>query len=697
MENGELLENDRRRIELMNALLFSLPGTPVIYYGDEIGMGDNFYLGDRNGVRTPMQWSGDRNAGFSRANPQKLYLPAIIDPEYHYEAINVETQQNNPNSLLWWMKRILAQRKQSHALGRGGIEFLAPENRRILAFVRSHGEERVLVVANLSRFAQCTQIDLARFKDLVPLEMFGATEFPAITDKPYFLSLAPHAFYWFALQPRAASQETLLIRTGEPPTLNIEAWDRVFSASVRAILNGMLPAFLRGRRWFRSKARAIRSAEIFEVIPFPKSSSYLLLVRVEYGEGEPEVYTLPLSASMKEPPDTHFVLARLQAADGSHGILYSALRNREFCDELLAAILRRRRFPGEQGELSASHTRAFRRLWGEDRSGLEPSVSKIDQDNTTVFFGDRFALKFLRKIEEGPHPEQEIGAMLTQANFPYAATLGGTLQYQNAGGEPMVAAVLHSFVRHGTPAWNFTINHLGLFFEHAVARGPSGPPEGVDETTLARELVGTFLQTVRLLGTRTGELHLALASVEDPVFAPEPYTDFYRHGLYHGMLARQGRVTELVRSRLTQLPENVRDDATAVLERQGAIRARLRYLRDERLTAARIRIHGDLHLGQVLYTGKDVVFIDFEGDPGRPLSERRIKRSTLQDVAGMLDSFYHACHGVLFGEAPGVIPKPETLHVLERWAKFWYRTVERRVPERLSGDPRHRRIAAHAS
>ncbi|HWC96975.1 MAG TPA: maltose alpha-D-glucosyltransferase [Candidatus Sulfopaludibacter sp.] len=670
-----LLENDRRRIELMNALLFSLPGTPVIYYGDEIGMGDNFYLGDRNGVRTPMQWSGDRNAGFSRANPQRLYLPVIIDPEYHYEAINVETQQNNPNSLLWWMKRMLAQRKQSYALGRGSVQFLNASNRRILAFVRSHEEERVLVVANLSRFAQCTQIDLAQFAGSVPLEMFGKTEFPTVDDRPYFLSLGPHAFYWFAMQPREKLQETMRIQAGEPPVLTVESFDRVFSTSVRTTLNAMLPAFLRGRRWFRSKGRSIRTTEISEVIPFPKSHSYILLIRVEFSEGEADVYTLPLTVSEGEQANMQYVIARLQSPDGARGVLRSAVRSREFCEELLGAILRRKRFPGEHGELSAAHTRVFRSLWGVDRPALEPSVSTIDQDNTTIFFGERFALKFLRKIEEGPNPEQEIGAMLTQSGFPYVAPFAGSLEYRSEDGETMLTGVLHGFIRHGMEAWQYTLNHLGLFFEHAVARGPSGPPEG-NEAHLAQELIGAFLETVRLLGTRTGQLHVALASrVDDPVFAPEPYTDFYRHGLYHGMLARQTRTADLLREKLDQIPEIVRPDAMSVMERQAAIRVRYRYLRDERITAARIRIHGDFHLGQVLYTGRDVVMIDFEGDPGRPLSERRIKRSPLQDVAGMLDSFYHACHGVLFGEAPGVIPKPETLNALERWAKFWYRTV----------------------
>jgi maltose alpha-D-glucosyltransferase/alpha-amylase len=671
-----LLENDRRRIELMNALLFSLPGTPVIYYGDEIGMGDNFYLGDRNGVRTPMQWSGDRNAGFSRANPQRLYLPAIIDPEYHYEALNVETQQNNPHSLLWWMKRALAQRKQWRALGRGSIEFLYPENRRVLAFVRAYGEENVLVVANLSRFAQAAELDLARFQGMGLQELFGKSQFPPIGDRPYFISLGPHAFYWFALQPREAAREALRADdAGEPPLIAIESWDNLFSNRVRETLARMMPGFLRARRWFRGKLRLIRQVEIFDLIRMPVSGAFVFVLRVEYGEGEPEFYTLALAISRESSTNREWVLARLQARDGTTGELYTAFMNREFGDELLVSIVRRRRLEGERGELSASHTRFFRSLWGKDRPALEPALSREDQDNTVMFYGDRFALKLFRKVEEGPHPEQEIGALFNEVRFPNAAPLAGAIEYRTPNGASAVAGLLHGFVRDGVPCWKYTLDHLGLFFENAMASSASGPTEEA-QASLSRGVMASFVQAVRLLGLRTAEMHLVLASRrEDPVFAPEPYTDFYRHGMYHGLLARLGRTMEQLKTALPRLPESVRADAQAAIDCQESVRARYRYLRDQRLTAARIRVHGDYHLGQVLYTGKDFVMLDFEGDPGRPLSERRLKRSPLHDVAGMLDSFYHAAHAVLFGEAPGVIAKPESLDALEAWAKSWSKMV----------------------
>jgi maltose alpha-D-glucosyltransferase/alpha-amylase len=638
-------------------------------------MGDNFYLGDRNGVRTPMQWSGDRNAGFSRANPQRLYLPAIIDPEYHYEALNVETQQNNPHSLLWWMKRALAQRKQWRALGRGSIEFFYPENRRVLAFMRSYEGENILVVANLSRFAQACEIDLSRFQGLIPQELFGKSDFPQITDRPYFLSLGPHAFYWFALRGRETAQEALRGPQAEVPLIVIESWENPLTQPVRDTISRMMPAFLRERRWFRGKARPIRQIDIFDLIPFPKSNSFIALLRVEYSEGEPEIYTLSLSISREMSAQREWLLARLQARDGSQGELYSALLNREFGDELLISILRRKRFAGERGELTSAHTRAFRSLWGKDRPALEPTLSRADQDNTVIFYGDRFALKLFREIEDGPHPEQEIGQLFTDLKFPNAVTLAGAIEYKTPGGTCAVVALLHGYVKDGVECWKYTLDHLGLFFEQAMARSSSGPSPEM-EAELSRGAMASYTEFVKLLGVRTAEMHLALAARrEDPTFSPEPYSDFYRHGMYHGLLARVGRTMEHLRLMLPRLPETVRVDAQNVLTHESDIRERYRYLRDNRFTAARIRVHGDYHLGQVLYTGKDFVILDFEGDPARPLSERRLKRSPLHDVAGMLDSFYHASHAALFGEAPGVIAKPETLDALEGWAKFWARSV----------------------
>ncbi|HEY2393001.1 MAG TPA: maltose alpha-D-glucosyltransferase, partial [Candidatus Angelobacter sp.] len=370
-----LLENDRRRIELMNALLLSLPGTPVLYYGDEIGMGDNIYLGDRNGVRTPMQWSPDRNAGFSRANPQKLYLPVNIDPEYHYEALNVETQNNNSHSLLWWMKRMIAQRKQHPAFGRGKMEILFPGNRKILAFVREFEGEKILVVANLSRFTQCAELDLSRHRESVPVEVFGRNNFPAITEQPYLLSLGPHAFQWFHLQPQEQSQESLSVtaRAQDLPVLEADA-EEVFSTATRNAIAKLLPAILRRRSWFSKKHRTIRQVRIHDVISLPQTSAHILLANLEYSDGEPETFTIPLSLATGEQAETvlrerlHTVLAKVKGLPEPQSILYGSIFDRQFNDALLKAMLRRRRIKGEKGDILGTHTRAFREAWGRVRS-----------------------------------------------------------------------------------------------------------------------------------------------------------------------------------------------------------------------------------------------------------------------------------------------------------------------------------------
>ncbi|MGH7371894.1 MAG: maltose alpha-D-glucosyltransferase, partial [Candidatus Methylomirabilales bacterium] len=295
-----LLGNHHRRIELMNGLLLSLPGTPVIYYGDEIGMGDNIYLGDRNGVRTPMQWSADRNAGFSRANPQRLHLPIIIDPEYHYEAVNVEAQQTNPHSRLWWMRRVIALRKRFKAFGHGSLEFLHPENRKVLAFLRRYRDECILVLANLSRFVHCVELDLSAFKGMVPVEMFGRTEFPRIGEQPYFFTLGPHTFYWFALEPlRPGVEVATAPEEVRLPTLTVTggAWDAVFRDEAKIALEEVLPAYFKRSRWFGGKARQVKTAKVLDtvVVPSAPRGAVLAMVEIRYTEGEPELYALPLT------------------------------------------------------------------------------------------------------------------------------------------------------------------------------------------------------------------------------------------------------------------------------------------------------------------------------------------------------------------------------------------------------------------
>ncbi len=671
-----LLGNDRRMIELMNGLLFSLPGTPVVYYGDEIGMGDNIYLGDRNGVRTPMQWSADRNAGFSRANPQQLYLPVIIDPEYHSEAVNVEAQQANPNSLLWWMKRLIAQRKRHPALGRGSLRMLYPENRKVLTFLRSHDDDHILVVANLSRHAQYVELDLSSFRGTTPVELFGGTEFPKIGDLPYLLTLGPHAFYWFLLEPQLKREADASERT--LPPLSVEGpWHAILRTPKRAPLEEILPAYLRERRWFGGKGRKIKAVRIGEAIPLGKDPfAFLTFLDVEYTEGESDRYVLPLAVSDPDPEwPPRDAIATLWSHDGAR-VLYDAVWSPRFGASLLEAIGGRRRLAGRHGELVASPSHVYRRL-AQHASDAEPVVMSAEQSNTSIAYRTSLVLKLIRRADEGTNPDLEIGRFLTdRGRFGQTPALAGSLEFRRTRRAPITVGILQEFVPNEGDAWTYTLDELSSFVERALARnaetsGTLLPDKtalldlaGEEPPPRACEEMGRFLESAALLGRRTAELHLALASDdEDPAFAPEPFNELSRRSLYQSLRGQAGRTMALLRRKAAGSPM-----LESVLALNDEIMERFHAVMTERITATRIRCHGDYHLGQVLYTGKDFVIIDFEGEPARPLGERRIKRSPLSDVAGMIRSFHYASATTL---ATSTV-RDEDRSIVEIWTRFWY-------------------------
>jgi maltose alpha-D-glucosyltransferase/alpha-amylase len=696
-----LLGNDRRRIELMNALLLSLPGTPIIYYGDEIGMGDNFYLGDRNGVRTPMQWSSDRNAGFSRANPQRLYLPVIIDPEYHYEAVNVEAQHGNPHSLLHWMKRLIALRKRHRSFGRGSIEFLHPSNHKVLAFIRCHEGERILVVANLSRFVEYVELDLSDYRGMVAVEVFGGKHFPPIGDLSYLLTLGPHSFYWFRLQPGAAEAGGMVETALEAvASLRVQgSWENALRGAGREALEAILPSWLRGRRWFGGKARPIESASVLDAIAVPGRDGHgvIAMVAVRQSGGPPDCYSVPLAfvtgAASEELTRhrPHAAVARLEVEtrEGVEaGWLVDALELPGFCERMLETIGKRRRLQGEAGEVVATTTRAFREVRGPEGTDLAPSVMQAEQSNTSVVYGQRIVLKLFRRLSEGTNPDLELGRFLTErARFPHAPPVAGALEYQMPRREPMTLGILQGYVENEGDAWEFTLDQLARYFEDVQARPletdtvqvPPGTPlelTELDPSPLVSELVGAYLEVARLLGQRTAELHLALASDrEDPAFAPEPLTTLYQRSVYQSMRNSMLRNLPLLRAKLGELSDSTRAEAAALVEREEGILAVFRAIVGARLDGSRIRIHGDYHLGQVLYTGNDFVIIDFEGEPARSLGERTIKRSPLRDVAGMLRSFDYAAHTALFGLIERGVLVDQEAASLQPWARFWSQWV----------------------
>ncbi|MGI0070670.1 MAG: maltose alpha-D-glucosyltransferase [Thermoplasmata archaeon] len=658
-----LLNNDRRLIELMNGLLFSLPGTPVLYYGDEIGMGDNIYLGDRNGVRTPMQWSPDRNAGFSRANPQRLFLPVVIDPEYHYEALNVEAQQANPTSLLWHMKRLIALRRQTRVLGRGDITFLYPENSRILAYIRSYEGQQILVVANLSHLTQLVDLDLKAFREASPVEMFGYTRFPAISDAPYRLSLGPYAFLWFRLEPPIVAGATQPTASPESLVLAEEGdWSAIERPRVRERIEQFLPTYLGACRWFRGKGLAIESVRWTATLPLGSdgSSARLLLVEVRFADAEPQTYLLPVAFAAAEPPATlgqgtpAHVLAAFRPGHGAaEHLLHDVAQDTEFVRRLVGRIARSRRKHGRGEEIVAVRTSAFR---GDDEALVEKlPVLPVggEQSNSSARIGDRYVLKLFRVVEAGPNPETELGEFLLRHGPSPVAPLAGFVELRTARGERCTLATLHRFEPNEGDAWGLTLDHLRSYFDRARAQFSGGvrPPEEASRLRLlaaaplpiAAELIGGHLEVVRRLGQRTAEFHRALASdALDPGFAPEPFDQMYARSIYQTMQTQRQQVLGRMRETRGRLPAATRPLVDDILGQEEAIDRRFRRLLERRLSGERIRIHGDYHLGQVLWTGKDFVIIDLEGEPLRPVTERRLKRSALRDVAGMLRSFDYA-------------------------------------------------------
>jgi maltose alpha-D-glucosyltransferase/alpha-amylase len=690
-----LLSHNRRKTELMNALLFSLPGTPVLYYGDEIGMGDNIYLGDRNGVRTPFQWSPDRNAGFSKATPQKLYLPVIIDPEYHYEAYNVEAQQSNLNSQLWFIKRLIALRKRYPAASRGKIQMLYPANHKVFAFIRSHQDQQLLFVANLSRFAQAVEIDLAQFHGMIPVEAFGQSRFPIITTAPYLLTLGPHSFYFFALEPQE------FLSAGLPgagavslPEIHVEAnWQELFRNNDRRQLAEALLAYIRTHRWFGGRSRTVQRAVLKNTLhlPFPTLNPVVALMQLEYTEGEPEIYALALSFAAEPKADQilrnspQAAIARIRAHSGrqaNDGFLYDALWDRDFAHFLLQSITRKRSFKDGLDEIVASSTAALRKRITPAQSLPESVVLEKDQNNTSVIFGDKFILKFFRRLEPGIHPEVELGRYLAGQGYAHTPLMLGAIECRVPQQEPLTMAILHEFVPNQGDAWHYTLDFLARFYERALTTemGESDTESSrhsllslaqTDLPSTASELIGPYLESARLLGRRTAELHLVLAKpTDDPFIRSENFTDLHRRAMYHSVTGQAEQKIELLREHQKRLPESLRALATQVIEKQGEIERLARSILDCKIDAVRIRCHGDYHLGQVLYTGKDFCIIDFEGETGRLLGQRRVKHTPLRDVAGMLRSFHYAAHAPLYGQGGSV--RPEDIARLENWARYWY-------------------------
>jgi maltose alpha-D-glucosyltransferase/alpha-amylase len=627
-----LLERDRRRIELMNGLLMSMPGTPVIYYGDEIGMGDNIYLGDRDGVRTPMQWSPDRNGGFSRADPAGLVLPTIQDPLYGFQAVNVEAQARDAHSLLNWMRRMLATRKRSQAFGRGSMRLLYPGNRKVLAYLREMDGEAILCVFNLSRSAQAVELDLSQHEGRVPVEMLGGTAFPAIGRLTYLLTLPPYGFYWFVL----ATEQALPpwhVKAPEPlPDLRTIVFPTTASAMGPAqraeIEREVLPAWLPKRRWFAAKDEALQSAHLRAVAPVPEAR-YQLLAEIEVTlPGRTERYAVPLAAMEEDETvgPLAYQLALSRVRQGRRvGYLTDAFASDHFVHRVLAALRAGAVAQTEDGPV---------RFIGSERLGAlelgeEPEVRRLpgEQSNSSIIVGEQAVLKILRKLVNGIHPEAEMTRHLTEAGFQNIAPLLGEVVRTGPDGVPVTLMLLQGFVRNQGDGWGWTLDWLS---------------RAADQTDDEHgDALSGYFAFIAALGRRLAELHAVLAAPsEDSAFAPEVAGEDTRTAWADGAIAQLDPALDLLEK--AELGEEERALADVLLGHRYALKQAVRRLAQSADGALMTRVHGDFHLGQVLVAQGDAVIVDFEGEPARTLEERRAKGSPLRDVAGLLRSLDYA-------------------------------------------------------
>ncbi|WP_298966872.1 maltose alpha-D-glucosyltransferase [uncultured Methylobacterium sp.] len=635
-----LLENDRRKIELMKFLVLSMPGTPVLYYGDEIGMGDNIYLGDRDGVRTPMQWSPDRNGGFSRSDPARLFLPTIQDPIYGFDAVNVEAQSRAQTSLLNWTRRMIAIRNNYASLGRGVLRFLYPDNRKVLAWLREIDNERILCVANLSRAPQAVQLDLSELRSAVPVELTGGTSFPPIGELPYLLTLPAYGFYWFSLSTAHAGA---IGPQPEPP----ELFTLVLTGGIETLMKGrerqafertVAPLFIGSRRWFGAKGTRIKSVQVVDSASLKnregKASFLLPRLSVSLANGERQDYFVPLAvdeASEEESLMEHAV-ARVRRGPRM-GLLYGAASSPEFALAMVEGVRQGLEIPSENGTIRFSATSLF-----DPEMDLDPADIRrlsAEQSNTSIAFGSRLMLKLLRRLQAGIHPEVEVGRFLSEtAEFRNTPGLYGVVEHIAPDGTATALALVQAFVRNQGDAWRLMREYLRRDLDAIVL-----VPES--EAPAAEEAFGSHLRWAALLGQRTAEMHRAFAmETDDPAFAAEPFTADDLAVLVEDTRRQAAKALRGVEGIGPSAPDGAREAAAEILSRRDAIAAAIEALASHAPQGAfKTRIHGDYHLGQVLASQDDLIIVDFEGEPSRPVEERRAKSTPLRDVAGILRSF----------------------------------------------------------
>jgi len=664
-----LLEGDRRRIELLNGLLLSMPGTPIIYYGDEIGMGDNIYLGDRDGVRTPMQWSPDRNGGFSFADPSRLYLPPIMDPLYGYQVVNVEASQRTPSSLMNWMRRMLAVRKRHCAFGSGTIRFLDPGNRKILAYIREDPDETLLCIANLSRAAQAVELDLSSFKGCLPVELFHGQSFPPIGDLPYLFTLSDYAFYWFTLVEDYSHVPRWHEELPEPmlafATLVMrDSWRDLLAGQNLAVLEGnILKNYLPKQRWFSAKDSVSQHYPLVLWGALEKTpQEAMMLLLVSSSEQEVDFHFLPLSISWGETliqptsPLLPFALAKVRK--GPHiGVLHDALAGDRFGLGVLDAMLRGKKLKvGDRGFIHFTSTHYLHELdWSQS---IAIKRLMVEQSNSSMLLDDKAILKIYRHPALGENPEVEMALFLTEmvpfANIP---PILGIMEYQDEH-KTITLGLMSRYIENQGDGWSYVVDNLERDMELLHMMHPAEI-----ETPDEEEVYASLVADMRLLGERTGQMHQALAGAPQdlPGFAPEPVTSEDIQSWKEDIHAQINDTAAVVQND-KHWPDKLKISGEQFIRNIPIMHDRI----DALLASGapgwlKTRVHGDYHLGQVLIAHDDFYVVDFEGEPASSMQKRRQKHIPLKDVAGMLRSFDYAGATVLHQLREQISGSEETL------------------------------------
>lgn len=687
-----LMRDDRREIELMNVLLFSLPGTAILYYGDEIGMGDNYYLGDRNGVRTPMQWNSDINAGFSRSNPQQLYLPVIIDPEYHYLAVNVQNQQRNPSSFLWWIKRLIAITKRYLPFSRGSITFLNTKNPKVLGFIREFQEDKILVIVNLAKSSQFVQLDLAGYTGIIPVEIFSGNKFPQIREDPYTLTLGPHDYYWFQiLEKNTISSEDFLkeIPLFKQKNSKISFVNSEDGKKIEEILLSYINKWTDAIPGRRGKG----NLTILEHVPLGTtflSPSDIILLKISYQDGTSRIIFLPVILVIGDEAQTiiqevpQYVITRFLSGE-KEGIICESYFDRKFRENVLSILVQRKMFRGCNGTFRILIDRKYRNLLKQQMTDKVPLLHAGKGTCHFIISTNGLSLKLYRTLEEGMNPAIDIVRFLNEETFFQNCPVHvGSVQYKQPSGESYIIGIIQDIPEKIGTGISFSENAVTNFYNTILSKREELTiskitPEEIlkqkaDQPLIGKDVITPFcLHMMDMLGRRTGEMHLALASSQrNPDFNPEPFSLLYQRSLYQAFQSQIRIICRNLNTFPEEIPKEHYDAIKEFVTCESEFIHEIHPIIKKKVSTLKTRIHGDYHLGNILFSGKDLIMVNFEGEPTKSITERRLKYCPLRDVAGMIWSMHYTAY-TIFSQITHI--RPEDISVLKPWVDFWVSCV----------------------